>query len=145
REAAPNLDKMLVEHDSALLIGDSALQVDRLRYHTWDLSQEWKRLTGKPFVFAFWAIRERSASAQKLRFVAQAFQKSRDAGLGQISSLVQTWSSQLRLPASVIHEYLTQNIHYHLEPEFIEGMKLFFRYATDSGVLPHNPELVFLE
>jgi chorismate dehydratase len=145
REAAPNLDKMLAEHDSALLIGDSALQVDRSHYHTWDLSEEWKRLTGKPFVFAFWAIRERSASTQKLQFVAQVFQKSRDAGLNQIPSLVQIWASQLRLPAGLIHEYLTQNIHYHLEPEFIEGMKLFFHYGAGSGVLTHNPELLFLK
>lgn len=86
REAAPDLEKMLAHHDSALMIGDSALQVDRSRYHTWDLSEEWLRLTGKPFVFAFWAIREHSASAEKLQDVAQVFQRSRDNGLRQIPS-----------------------------------------------------------
>ena len=40
-----------------LLIGDPALQVDRRRYHTLDLAEEWIRYTGKPFVFAFWAVR----------------------------------------------------------------------------------------
>jgi chorismate dehydratase len=76
-EAAANLENMLTQHDSALLIGDAALQVDCASYRTWDLSEEWRRLTGKPFVFAFWAIRQQSISAEKLRYVAQVFQKSR--------------------------------------------------------------------
>jgi len=144
KEAAPNLEKMLVHYDSALLIGDSALQVDRSGYHTWDLSEEWRRLTGKPFVFAFWAIRERSASAERLRNVARVFQRSRDNGLSQIPVLTQNWSARLGLPSESIREYLTQNIHYYLEAEFIEGMKLFFRYAAECRLFSHNQELRFI-
>jgi len=144
KEAAPNLEKMLVDHDSALLIGDSALQVDRSRYQTWDLSEEWRRLTGKPFVFAFWAIREHSAPAQNLQKVAQVFQRSRDNGLGQIPALTQTWSARLGLQSESVREYLTRNIHYYLEAEFIEGMELFFRYAAECGLFSHNPELRFI-
>ena len=54
---APDIDKMLAEHDAGLLIGDPALQIDRSRYFTLDLAEEWIRHTGKPFVFAFWAVR----------------------------------------------------------------------------------------
>jgi chorismate dehydratase len=143
-EADPHLEQMLAKHDSALLIGDCALKVDRRRYHTWDLAEEWKRLTGKPFVFAFWAVRKDGASAQDLDYVAQVFQRSRDAGLAHIPELVQRWSQKIDLPAESIREYLTQNIHYHLQPEFIEGMKLFFAYGTESGLLPQNPELHFI-
>ena len=53
----PDLAAMLQQHDAALLIGDPALQVDRSRYLTLDLAEEWIRLTGKPFVFAFWGVR----------------------------------------------------------------------------------------
>jgi chorismate dehydratase len=53
----PNLDAMLATSDAALLIGDPALQVDRMRYTTLDLAEEWIARTGKPFVFAFWAVR----------------------------------------------------------------------------------------
>src|SRR6266849_3187112 len=55
---APDVEKMLAQHDAGLLIGDPALQIDRSRYLTLDLAEEWIRFTGKPFVFAFWAIRE---------------------------------------------------------------------------------------
>ena len=54
---APDLDTMLAACDAALLIGDPALQVDRKRYFTLDLAEEWIARTGKSFVFAFWAIR----------------------------------------------------------------------------------------
>jgi predicted solute-binding protein len=43
-----------------LLIGDPALQIDRSRFLTLDLAEEWIRYTGKPFVFAFWAVRAAS-------------------------------------------------------------------------------------
>jgi predicted solute-binding protein len=56
--AAPDLELMLASHDGALVIGDPALKVDRSGYQTWDLAEEWTRLTGKAFVFAFWAARQ---------------------------------------------------------------------------------------
>jgi chorismate dehydratase len=56
----PDLDKMLAQHDAGLVIGDPALQIDRSRYLTLDLAEEWIRHTGKPFVFAFWAIRQQA-------------------------------------------------------------------------------------
>jgi chorismate dehydratase len=54
----PKLDEMLQNHDAALLIGDAALQVPLdAGYHLYDLAHLWHRATGKPFVFAFWAVR----------------------------------------------------------------------------------------
>ena len=53
----PMSTKCWLEHDAGLLIGDPALQIDRSRYQTLDLAEEWIRHTGKPFVFAFWAVR----------------------------------------------------------------------------------------
>src|SRR5512146_1441017 len=58
RSQAPELPAMLRECDAALIIGDPALKVDRSRYQVLDLAEEWKRLSGKSFVFAFWAVRE---------------------------------------------------------------------------------------
>src|ERR1700682_229489 len=44
---APDLDNMLGACDAALLIGDPALQIDRDRYVTLDLAEEWQARTGK--------------------------------------------------------------------------------------------------
>src|SRR5260370_17289299 len=53
---APDIQQMLAEHDAGLVIGDPALKIDRSRYLTLDLAEEWIPYTGKPFVFSFWAF-----------------------------------------------------------------------------------------
>ncbi len=77
---SPDLDTMLATNDAALLIGDPALKVDRSQFNTWDLADEWNQFTGKPFVFAFWAVRQNAAKETRLD-LASIFQQSRDHGL----------------------------------------------------------------
>src|SRR5271169_3312986 len=62
----PDIEKMLAQHDAGLVIGDPALKIDRSRYLTLDLAEEWIRYTGKPFVFAFWAIRHQALQEDAL-------------------------------------------------------------------------------
>src|SRR5262244_1454126 len=135
--AQPSLHSMLVQHDAALLIGDPALQVDRSKYLTWDLAEEWIRFTGKPFVFAFWAIRQ-DALPDMSSDLAAIFQKSRDHGLQpeSIDLIARDWAHRLRLSEAEIRCYLTENIHYRLDAGCIEGLQLFFRYAAECGALP---------
>jgi chorismate dehydratase len=141
---APDLDAMLAENDAALLIGDPALQIDRARYHTWDLAEEWLRLTGKPFVFAFWAVRDKATKLSGVDLTA-IFQQSRDHGLepGNLFQITQTWSKKLNLTAPDLHSYLTTNIFYYLDDSCLEGLRLFYRYAHECKALPLPPELNF--
>src|SRR5271166_383163 len=77
----PDLKEMLKHHDAALLIGDSALQISMhdTQYHLYDLGHDWRRLTGKPFVFAFWAVRMDALNRQpKGLKLIETFQQSRD-------------------------------------------------------------------
>jgi Predicted periplasmic solute-binding protein len=143
-QANPELDKMLAQHDAALLIGDPALKVDRSLYRTWDLAEEWRKFTGKPFVFAFWAARACAASDEELARVGEIFRESRDAGVKNFQAIAEEWTLRLALPRELIVSYLSKNIHYSLDPEYVEGMELFFRYANELGVLPKPPELHFV-
>lgn len=143
----PKLETMLASHDAALLIGDPALQVDRAKYLTFDLAEEWMRLTGKPFVFAFWAVRRNALAEADFRGdLAQVFQKSRDHGLEpqNLETISEEWSSHVNLSKKDVRDYLTQNIHYYLDSSCIEGMQLFFQYAAECGALPMTPQLDFL-
>ena len=137
----PYLDIMLAKHDAALLIGDPALQVDPARYQVWDLGQQWRSLTGKPFVYAFWAARESAASEEELAQAAEAFRDSRDEGLQHVHEIVRDWHVKLSLPEETLSRYLTHNIHYALDSENLAGMQLFFRLAASYGILPAAPEL----
>jgi chorismate dehydratase len=143
---APDLDAMLGACDAALLIGDPALQVDRTRYFTLDLAEEWVARTGKSFVFAFWAIRKQALAGRNGAAIAEAFQKSRDRGLSpkNLESIVREWSPRLGLTVEAVRAYLTHNIHYYLDPPCLEGLALYYRLGAEVGVLPQAPELRFV-
>ena len=141
----PNVEKMLAHHDAGLIIGDPALEMDRARYHTLDLAEEWIRHTGKPFIFAFWAVRQ-DALREAPQDLATIFQHSRDHGLepASIEQIAREWAPRLRLAESNLRSYLTENIYYHLDPPCLEGLQLFYRYAAEIGALPAGPRIDFL-
>jgi chorismate dehydratase len=167
---SPDIDKMLAAHDAGLVIGDPALQIDRSRYLTLDLAEEWIRYTGKPFVFAFWAVRqdalqedascgdslcrdgrprpsaERSDAPGQTQDLAATFQQSRDHGLepASLDHIAREWAPRLGLTPSNINSYLTDNIYYQLDAPCLEGLQLFYRYAAEIGALPAAPEICFL-
>ena len=144
----PDIDEMLSRHDAGLLIGDPALQIDRSRYYTLDLAEEWIRVTGKPFVFAFWAVRgEAPKESDPVIDLPAIFRNSRDHGLqpANLGKIVDEWSARLNLRPTEVRSYLTQNIHYRLDPECIDGLQEFYRHASEIGALPVAPELHFLK
>ena len=143
----PNLDQMLASCDAALLIGDSALRVDRGKYEALDLAEEWHRLTGKPFVFAFWAVRMAALTQWPEKYeLADVFCQSRDHGLEpqNIDLLAREWAPKIGLSEPDVHHYLTENIHYYLDAENIEGLELFYRYAAELNLIPEAPGLRML-
>jgi chorismate dehydratase len=141
--AVADLDSMLERADAAILIGDPALMAleeranrfertgEELIYH--DLAEEWHTLTGLPFVSAVWGAAPGSLLDES---VAEDFIQSRDHGLENIDALVAEWSHRMPLSEQTIHTYLTTNIHYILDDECLEAMKVFFRMAAQAGALP---------
>ena len=140
-----DLATMLAKCDAALLIGDPALTLSRSQYLIYDLSEEWHRLTGKSFVFAFWAVR-REALAQAPADLARTFQQSRDHGLepGNLAQLGREWAPRVGLNEAEVASYLTDNIDYSLDAENLAGMELFFHYAAEAGLLPQAGPVEFL-
>ena len=150
---AADLDAMLDRADAAILIGDPALLAleeranrfertgEELIYH--DLAEEWRALTGLPFVSAVWGMASGSRVDDR---IAEDFIQSRDHGIKNIDALAAEWSSQLPISEQTIRTYLSSNIHYVLDEECVEAMRVFFRMATACGALPayelNVPELV---
>jgi chorismate dehydratase len=143
---APDVDAMLREHDACLVIGDTALRVDRSQYITFDLAEEWIRFTGKPFVFAFWAVRRAALESTALDLPA-IFQASCDHGLqpGGLAHIAREWAPRLGISEADVLRYLTESIHYRLDPGCIEGLQLFYKYAQECSALPEAPPLHFVE
>src|SRR5258708_19548865 len=109
----PSLKEMLQWHDAALLIGDPALQARTDGYFVYDLAEEWKRWTGRPFVFAFWAIRKAALEGRTSEpNIAQVFQQSRDNGMKHIPEIAPAWAPNLNLSTKLIPDYLPANVNY---------------------------------
>src|SRR5258708_6232368 len=141
----PSLKKMLQWHDAALLIGDPALQARTEGYFVYDLAEEWRRWTGRPFVFAFWAVRKAALQGVAPEIdIPRIFQQSRDNGLKHIPEIASAWAKRLELQETLITDYLSQNVDYYLDSENLEGLRLFFRYGVECKVWPAAPELHFL-
>jgi len=139
----PLLNVMLECCDAALIIGDPALTVDRTRYVCYDLAEEWKRLTERPFVFAVWAVRAGALQETDLDLV-KVFQQSRDHGLANVGTLAREWAPRVGISEQGVRTYLTENIDYSLDDENLAGLELFLKYAVECGVLPAMKPLEFV-
>jgi chorismate dehydratase len=145
---APDVEQMLERHDAGLVIGDPALQIDRSKYITYDLAEEWIRFTGKPFVFAYWAVRQAALQDATADLdLAPLFQQSRDNGLKpqSVNHIAREWAPRLGLTEAMVRDYLTHSIHYSLDADCLAGLQRFYRYAEECGALPASPPLQFLE
>lgn len=144
----PRLKDMLTEYDAALLIGDPALQVPQdTGLYQYDLAHIWRERTGRPFVFAFWAVRldalQRKPQGLNL---TRVFQQSRDHGLEpeNLDVISKEWAPRIGLAEAEIRSYLTENIHYYLDRENHAGLKLFLQLSQECGLIDTVPEMRFL-
>ena len=146
---AADLDLMLKRADAAIVIGDPALLALEERQNRFertgeelvylDLAEEWRALTGLPFISAVWCAAHGSLLDESIsgdESIAEDFIRSRDHGLANIDALVNEWAKRLPISEQTIRNYLTTNIHYVLDEDCVEGMQGFFRMAAECGVLP---------
>ena len=146
-QAAPNLVNMLETSDAALIIGDPAMLIDRSSLHVYDLAEEWRKHTGLPFVFAFWAI---SASSMAWTGNDESedsridFQAAKIEGLSHAGQLASIYSEQLGLPGSELMSYLTENISYDLDEECLRGLRLYYELAYQCALIAKPRDLDFL-
>jgi chorismate dehydratase len=136
----PNLSEMLAYCDAALLIGDAALQVRLNEYDTVDLAEEWVDWQQKPFVFAFWALRNDSAVPKDVEAI---FREAKDWGLKAKREIAEAYAGPLDLPGSFLERYLSKNIDYSMGPEHIEGLNTFYHLARQENIVAEERQLRF--
>jgi chorismate dehydratase len=127
------------EADASLIIGDPALKARLNGQVVLDLAAEWRAFSGHPFVFAFWAVREESASAE----VAAILEGSRRAALAQFDRLVREESVQTGFSEAAVEDYLRHSLHYELNEGDLAGLTLFYRLAAQEGLIDRPRPLVF--
>ncbi len=146
RTAPPRIHEMLETADAALIIGDPAMMIDRAGLHVYDLAEEWRRHTGLPFVFAFWAIRRDAAALFGAAGEGRIdFRAARREGVAHAEELAVLYSEQLGIAKSELVSYLTKNIHYDLDDESLSGLKLYYELAHQCGLIDEPRALAFCD
>jgi len=127
----PRIDDMLTRCDAALLIGDPALYMDYAARGLFkvDLGEQWARLTGLPFVWAFWAGRSGALSPQ----AAGALVAARDAGIAASDAVAAAYCGPER--AALGQAYLRDNIQYRLGEREQAGLRRYYELADKHGVV----------
>jgi chorismate dehydratase len=149
---------MLAQNDAALLIGDNALkfmeqnnlpnienQKSIVRMgseplEVFDLAERWRFLTGLPFVFAFWAVRDGVKDAS----IVDRLKASRDFGVANIPTISEKYSESLQIKKEFIQGYLEKNVHYYMDEACLEALRLFYEKAARVGAIKSARGLQFL-
>jgi chorismate dehydratase len=137
----PRIEEMLESNDAALIIGDPAMLIDRASLRVYDLAEEWRKHTGLPFVFAFWATRDGAAR----RAGGADFLAAKREGLEHVEEIARLYAARLGIGREELIAYLTSNISYDLDEESLGGLRLYYSLARDCGLIEEARELVFYE
>jgi chorismate dehydratase len=108
---------------------------------TIDLGEVWTRMTGLPFVYAFWAGQPEVLTPDDVLTLQQA----RDAGVERIEEISRQYFPGAPERQEAGARYLRDNIKYHLGSDERAGLELFFRYAAEARVVPKSLELRFFK
>ena len=123
----PDLDLMLDRCDAAVVIGDTTMTAPRDRWPTLDLGEEWKRLTGLPFVFAVWAANPDMATAELI----DALTRAKESGLRSLREISESEAERLGLPVQVCNRYLSEIMDYDLTERHLQAIELFRRKSLE--------------
>lgn len=141
---APNLDGMLERADAALIIGDRALFIDPGAsvqpagpVRKFDLGALWTSHTGLPFVYAFWSGWPDALTPDDI----ETLQQARDEGAAHVDDIAVENCPDDAGRQRVVSRYLRDNIRYYLGPEELEGLRTFYRYAAEAGLIAFDGTL----
>jgi chorismate dehydratase len=137
------VENLPTPHSARLIIGDQAIafrQTHAGEFQFWDLGEQWKKLTGLPFVYAVWLIRPEVVDAKSL---AQHLRALRDENLTNLDNLVSdSVAGGVGRDSRSMTEFLTQYYSEHLRFSFGEaekqGLGHFAHLCVRHGVLPRR-------
>ncbi|HGY91084.1 MAG TPA: hypothetical protein ENK43_07920 [Planctomycetes bacterium] len=117
------------DFDAILVIGDLALRMGRpAGWRTWDLAEEWTRVTGLPFVFAVWGLKRDLLAREP--WLKERFRRALEVGRQSIRAEAEAWSEDHGCDPSQGRDYLERSIRYTLGPREEQGLELFLDRAA---------------
>ena len=124
-----------------LIIGDQAISFRQNRageFQFWDLGEQWKKLTGLPFVYALWLIRPEVSDA---KFIAQRLRELRDENLADIPAIVSdaladATAHKQETRQKFLDRYYNEYLRFSFGPREKQGLQTFADLCAKHRVLP---------
>jgi chorismate dehydratase len=104
---------------AGLVIGDRALEQRKISTFIYDLSSEWKKLTGLPFVFAAWVSKKELPAN-----FTESFNDANALGLQHLDEII----AQNPFEGYDLKKYYKHHISYRLDEDKKKGMEKFLQY-----------------
>ena len=121
-----------------LIIGDQAISFRQNHadaFQFWDLGEQWKKLTGLPFVYALWLIRPEVPDAKS---IAQRLRGLRDENLADIPGVVAERVAHEKrvITPEFLDRYYTEHLRFGFGTREKQGLQTFADLCAKHGVLP---------
>ena len=132
--------------EACLAIGDEAL---RLRGHpalpfVYDLGQLWLEWTGLPFIFGVWVVQREAARQPGALAACRALLAAKAWSAARPELMAELAAAHTGHSVAAMADYF-RGLVYDLGPEEQAGLRLFFRWLAEDGVIPAAPELEFVD
>jgi chorismate dehydratase len=125
---------------AGLLIGDPALRAGHAHRYPCqlDLGQGWKEMTGLPFVFALWGVREEfyRESPETTRRLHRALLASKAYSLGRVEALSTAVHARVGISEEACLNYFRKQLSFDLTPRHLEGLEQFLASPELKGIVP---------
>lgn len=127
-------DRRMREDEAQLLIGDKVItQAPEGFPFQYDLGEEWKLMTGLPFVFAVWTAR----SSVDLGALPQRLAQAREEGLWHVEDIIGDDAAAKGWPAALARQYLTMNLKFDIGEPQLEAIRRFHALAARHELISH--------
>ena len=114
--------------DARVVIGDRAFSEKPGAAGDYDMAEQWRNLTGLPFVFAVWACRKDFEAKRELSLVLDA---AYEKAAGHLEAIAAECADMLGLEYDLCREYLVDIIRYRIGDSEREAMATF-KKMTDG-------------
>lgn len=127
------------DDQAQLLIGDKVICEEPPGYpHQHDLGDEWKKMTGMPFVFAIWTARQDA----ELGDLPDRLIRSREQGLEHVPELIEKYAIPRGWPADLARQYLTEYLQFKIGPAELKAIEEFHRLCAEEKIIDRARPLV---